>query len=313
MKFFRGVLFLFPAACLLAQTPPPKPGSAAQPTVTLSVDNGDNRVTPLVPPDRVIVTVEDVKITAAQFDQLIDSLPEQFRTVARGSGRKQFADNVVRVLVLAQEGRQRKLDENPAYKTQAMLASSNVLAGLTLDQINKNTQVDEAELRKYYEAHRSEYEQVRARHILIRAQGAPLPVKPGQKDLTEAEALAKAQDLRKKIQAGGDFAALATQESDDTGSGSNGGDLRFFRRGQMVPTFEEAAFAMKPGDLSEPVRSPFGYHLIKLEAKEFKSFEEARPELERRTRPEQAQKIVEDLTKKSSVVLDPVFFGLEKK
>jgi parvulin-like peptidyl-prolyl isomerase len=81
----------------------------------------------------------------------------------------------------------------------------------------------------------------------------------------------------------------------------------------MVPTFEQAAFAMQPGDLSEPVKSPFGYHIIKVEAKESKSFEEVRPELERRMRPEQAQKVVEELSKKTPVVLDPDFFGLAKQ
>lgn len=313
MKFFPGVLFLFPAAGLLAQTPPPKPASAAQPTVTLSMDNGPSKIMPVVAPDKVVLTVGDMKITAAQFDQIIDSLPEQYRSVARGSGRKQFADNLVRMVVLAQEGRQRKLDETPAYKTQALFSSTNVLAALTLDEINKTTKLDEAELRKYYDAHQSEYQQVRARHILVRAQGSQLPVKPGQKDLTDAEALAKAQDLRKKIQAGQDFAALAAQESDDTGSGANGGDLGFFRRGQMVPSFEQAAFALKPGELSEPVKSPFGYHIIKVEAQEFRTFEEVRPELERRMRPEQAQKTIEDLTKRSFSVFDPEFFGLEKK
>jgi parvulin-like peptidyl-prolyl isomerase len=168
-------------------------------------------------------------------------------------------------------------------------------------------------VRKYYEAHKAEFEQVHARHILIRMQGSQLAVKPGQKDLTEAEALAKAQDLRKRIQAGADFAELARQESDDTGTGAKGGDLGFFHRGQMVPSFEQAAFAMQPGDLSEPVKSPLGYHLIKVEAKESKSFEEERPELETRMRPEQAQKALEELQKKTPVVLDPDFFGLAKK
>jgi parvulin-like peptidyl-prolyl isomerase len=70
---------------------------------------------------------------------------------------------------------------------------------------------------------------------------------------------------------------------------------------------------MQPGDLSEPVKTPFGYHVIKVEAKESKSFEDVRPELERRLRPEQAQKTLEELQKKSQVVLDPDFFGLAKK
>jgi parvulin-like peptidyl-prolyl isomerase len=183
---------------------------------------------------------------------------------------------------------------------------------MTYEEIGKNAKIDEADVRKYFEAHKAEFEQVRARHILIRVQGSPAAVRPGQKDLTEAEALAKAQDLRKRIEAGEDFAQLARKESDDTGSGANGGDLGSFRHGQMVPSFEQAAFALQPGELSEPVKSPFGYHVIKVEAKESKSFEEVRPELERRMRPEQAQKTLEELQKKSQVVLDPDFFATAK-
>jgi len=277
------------------------------------MDNPGPQAAPVVPPDRVVVAVGDVTVTAAQFDQIIDALPEQYRSVARGSGRKQFADNIVRIVVLAQEGKRRKLDESSAYRTQSMFQDANILANMTYEEIGKNIKLDEADVRKYYEAHKAEFEQVRARHILIRAQGSPTAVRPGQKDLTEAEALAKAQDLRKRIQAGEDFAQLASQESDDTGSAAKGGDLGFFRHGQMVPSFEQAAFALQPGEIGEPVKSPFGYHVIKVEAKESKSFEDARPELETRMRPQQAQRTVEELQQKSQVVLDPDFFGLAKK
>jgi parvulin-like peptidyl-prolyl isomerase len=279
----------------------------------MSVENPAPKTMPVVPPDRVVVAVGDMTITAAQFDQIIEALPEQYRSVARGSGRKQFADNIVRIAVLAQEGKRRKLDESPLYRTQSTFQDANILANMTYAEIGKNTKLDEPDVRKYYEAHRSEFEQVHARHILIRVQGSPSPVRPGQKDLTEEEALAKVQDLRKRILAGEDFAKLAREESDDSGSGANGGDLGSFRHGQMVPTFEQAAFAMQPGDLSEPVKSPFGYHLIKVEAKESKSFEEVRPEMERRMRPEQAQKALEELQKKTKVVLDPDFFSLATK
>jgi parvulin-like peptidyl-prolyl isomerase len=313
MTLLRIVLLFASAAWLLAQAPPPQPAPAPKPTVSLSVENPAPKSMPVVPPDRVVVAVGDVTITAAQFDQIIDALPEQYRSVARGSGRKQFADNIVRIAVLAQEGKRRKLDESSVYRTQSMFEDANILANMTYEEIGKNAKLDEADVRKYFEAHKAEFEQVRARHILIRVQGSPAPVRPGQKDLTEAEALAKAQDLRKRILAGEDFAQLARQESDDTGSGANGGDLGSFRHGQMVPTFEQAAFAMQPGDLSEPVKSPFGYHLIKVEGKESKSFEDVRPELERRMRPEQAQKVVEELQKKTPAVLDPDFFGLAKK
>jgi len=120
----------------------------------MSVENPASKAMPVVPPDRVVVTVGDLTITAAQFDQIIEALPEQYRSVARGSGRKQFADNVVRIAVLAQEGKRRKLDESSAYRTQSMFEDANILANMTYEEISKNAKLDEADVRKYYEAHK---------------------------------------------------------------------------------------------------------------------------------------------------------------
>ena len=79
----------------------------------------------------------------------------------------------------------------------------------------------------------------------------------------------------------------------------------------MVPAFEEAAFKLKPGEVSEPVKTQFGYHLIKVDSRQ-NSFEDAKSDLERRLKPEMAQKAVADLEKKSNVVYDPEFFGTPK-
>ena len=107
-------------------------------------------------------------------------------------------------------------------------------------------------LQGYLQAHRLEYIQLRVRHILIRTQGSPAPIPPGEKELTEAEALAKAQEIRKKIDGGANFAELARAESSDIATRDNGGDLGFFKRGQLPPSFEEAAFALKIGEVSQP-------------------------------------------------------------
>jgi peptidyl-prolyl cis-trans isomerase C len=259
------------------------------------------------PADKVVITVGDLKITAGQFDQIVLGLGPQYQASVRGAGRRDFADRLAQVLLLAQEGKRRKLDESPSYQTQILFQNANILAGLTYDQLGKEAKLDEADVRKYYDEHKRDFDQVRARHILIRMQGSPLPVKPGQKDLTEAEALAKVQELRKRIAEGHEeFEAVARTESDDNGSGANGGDLGFFHHGQMVPPFEEAAFAMKPGEISQPVKSQFGYHLIKLESA--KSYDELRPEVERKMRPEIAQKALADMQKKAGVKLDPDYF-----
>ncbi|MBM3776587.1 MAG: hypothetical protein FJW37_15710 [Acidobacteria bacterium] len=127
--------------------------------------------------------------------------------------------------------------------------------------------------------------------------------------MSEAEALAKAQQLRQRLAAGENFSALAKAESDDTGSAAAGGSLGTFRRGQMVAPFEQAAFAMAPGELSEPVKSQFGYHLIKVEAREAKTFDELRPDLEKKMRPELARQRIERIRKDAEVVLDEGYFG----
>jgi peptidyl-prolyl cis-trans isomerase C len=323
MTFFRSLLFVCPAACLLAQTPPPKPAPApstpASPAPVTPVPKPPVMLTPSVsvapnvPPDRVVLTVGDIKLTAAQFDQLIDILPEQMKVSARGAGRKQFGDNLVRVLVLAQEGHRRGLDQTPAYKLQSKFQLDNYLAGQTFTQMGKETKVSDADARKYYQEHQQEWDGVTARHILIRFQGSPVPVRTGQKDLTDAEALAKAQDIRKRIVAGEDFATIAKAESDDAGSGANGGELGTFHHGQMVPAFDAAAFALKPGEISEPVKTQFGYHIIKVEKRETKTFEDVRAEIERRMAPEESQKTLEEMVKKSNPVFDPEFFSVAKQ
>ena len=311
MTIFRSMVLLCPATFLLAQTPPPKT-PPPMPEITRQIDVGQ-MLAPAVPPDRVVITAGDVKITAAQFDQLVESLPEQYRAMARTTGRKQFADNIVQILVLAQEGQRRKINETTEYKTLASFQQSNVLAALAVEAMRKDVKVDEADLRKYYDQHKPEYEQVHGAHILIRFQGSQVALRPGLKDLTDAEALAKAKELRAQILAGVDFADLAKKESDDIGSGNNGGDLGTFKHGQMVPSFEEAAFKLKPGELSEPVKTQFGYHLIKVQTHDAKSFEDVRAEVEAKVKPDALKAAVDALGKKSPAVLDPEFFSLAKK
>ena len=123
------------------------------------------------------------------------------------------------------------------------------------------------------------------------------------------KALAKAKALRARIVAGEDFGTIAKAESDDSGSGKNGGELDFFGHGQMVPPFEQAAFAAPIGQITEPVKSQFGYHLIEVEKHETKTFDEVRPEIEKKIRPELAKKAVEDLRKQAVVIVDDAFFG----
>jgi peptidyl-prolyl cis-trans isomerase C len=306
MKSLQLLLFLTPVACLLAQTPPPP-----KPTVTLSTETPHATAAPpaKVPPETVVLTVGEEKITAADLDHLIDMIPEQVRNQARTTGRRQFGDNVVRLKIMVQEARRRKLEDTQAFKDQLAFQGENLLAQMLYQNILATAKPDDATTRAYYDEHKSDYVEVKARHILIRFKGSPVPLRAGEKELTEEEALAKAQDIRKKLADGGDFDALAKAESDDVGSGSKGGDLGTFGHGRMVPAFETVAFSLPVGQLSDPVKSQFGYHIIKVETRQEKTYPEVRADIEKKLQPEMAKKEVEALRTATPVVMDPNYFG----
>lgn len=306
MKLVSFYFLLTSLVGLYAQTAPADP----PPRVVITPGTPSLRMpaTP-VPPDKVVLTIGSEKVTAGEFEQLVEALPEQYRAAARGPNKRQFAEQIVRVRIMSDEARKRKLDQNPAVQRQIELQKDNLLANTLFQDMTANAHVDDATARQYFEEHKSEYEAVHARHILIRAKGSPLPAQPGKKELTEEEALAKAQEIHKKLVAGEDFASLAKTESDDARSAAKGGDLGSFKRDQMVPAFAQAAFGLAVGQVSEPVKTQFGYHLIKVEEHDVKSFDEVKPELEKRMRPELARSAVENLQKQTPVVMDEAFFG----
>jgi peptidyl-prolyl cis-trans isomerase D len=138
--------------------------------------------------------------------------------------------------------------------------------------------VSDAEVQSYYNAHQEQYqvkEQVKVRHILI-------AVPSGSDAKTDAAAKAKAEDLLKQIKAGGNFADLASKNSDDPGSKVQGGELGWLDRGKTVPEFDKAAFTLAPGQTSDLVKTQFGYHILQVEDKKtahLRPLAEVKPEI----------------------------------
>lgn len=308
MKSLQLLLLLTPLACLLAQTPASHPAAPPAPA-GLPAKAPAAASAPKVPPDTVVLTIGTEKFTAADFEHLIDMIPEQYRERMRTSGRRQFAENIIRFKVMAQEAHRLKLEDTAAYKDQVAFQAEQILAQQYYADLVAKTKADEAAAKAYYDEHKSDYLQVKARHILIRYKGSAVPLKKDAKELTEEEALAKAKEIRQKLVDGADFATLAKAESDDAGSGANGGDLGTFGHGRMVPAFEQVAFTNKIGEISEPVKSQFGYHIIQVESREEKPFVEVRPEIEKKLDAELVKKAMDDLKAKTPVVMNAEFFG----
>ncbi|MCA1586842.1 MAG: SurA N-terminal domain-containing protein, partial [Acidobacteria bacterium] len=158
-----------------------------------------------------------------------------------------------------------------------------------VDQVRAATTVPAAEIEAFYKSNLQQYTtpgQVRASHILFQTEG---------KD--EAAVRKLAEDVLAKAKApGADFAALAKEYSEDEASKANGGDLDYFGRGRMVPAFEQAAFAMKPGEISDLVKSDFGFHIIKVvdnKAETSRPLDEVRAEIEDQLKWQRAQQQAE--------------------
>jgi parvulin-like peptidyl-prolyl isomerase len=257
-----------------------------------------------------VVTVGDRKIDKEQFELLLKSLPPQVQArFQTPDQKKQFAKDLSELFALAQEAEKRGLANKPQLQAQLDIQRSQMLANTLMQELMEATPVDDAALRKYFDDNKGQYEQVAGRHILVRFKGSPVPVREGQQDLSEEEALAKASQIRDQIGAGADFAEVAKKESDDAGSGSNGGSLGTFGRGQMVPEFEKAAFSLAVGQLSEPVRSQFGYHVIQIQEQKHQTFEDAKSAIEQRLRPEKARELADQIKKGSGIQIDDAYFA----
>lgn len=185
-----------------------------------------------------------------------------------------------------------KFHKDPAHAAQfqAPEQASIEYVVLDIDALKKDLVLSEDDLKKYYTENAARYtapEERRASHILVKAEAS---ASADVKAKAKAKAEALLADARKNP-AG--FADLARKNSDDPGSAQNGGDLDFFGRGAMVKPFEDAAFALKPGSISDVVTSDFGFHVIQVTGArggEKRSYEAVRSEIEEQVRKELAQK-----------------------
>lgn len=170
------------------------------------------------------------------------------------------------------------------------------------ENFDKNVKITDEEMKKYYDEHKKDYykDEVKASHILIST------VDDNGKPLSEAkkkEAKKKAEEVLKKAKSGEEFSELAKEYSDDPGSAANGGDLGYFTKGQMVQPFEEAAFSLKPGEISGLVESEYGYHIIKVYDKIDKqlSFDEVKDQIKNTLMENKYMENIESISKKAKV------------
>jgi hypothetical protein len=294
---------------MLAQmaAPPAKPQAAA------GTKPASPRATPAAGATNPVVFTEgSIKLTKSEFDLLMKIIPTNLRgQIGENTPetRRLLADKFGDVVLYANEAKKRKLDSKPETRLKLLFQEQSLLAGVLYQQFLESSKPTEAASRAWYDSHKADYEQAVGRHILIRFKGSRVPLKPGQEDLSEVDALAKATAFRERIIKGEDFAAVARAESDDTGSGVKGGDLGHFGRKEMLPEVEKVAFTLPIGEVSQPIKSQVGFHLFQVQERRTKDFAEARPEIDKRLQVESAQKAMKEIKNSVQPVLDEDYFG----
>jgi len=215
--------------------------------------------------DPVIARVNGVDIKQSDLALAEEDVGADMQAASPEAKREHLISYLADIIMVTQAADKKNLADNPDFKRRLAFLRSKLLMGYELQQEAKTALTDEALKQTYDEAVKSMsgQEEVRARHILV-----------------EGEDEAKA--ILEQLKGGADFAKLAKEKSKDPGA-AEGGDLGYFTKDQMVPEFADVAFKMYPGQLSNPVKTQFGWHVIKVEDKRIKQppeFEKVKDQIE---------------------------------
>ena len=236
--------------------------------------------------DPVVARVNGVDIRESDVAFAEEEIGGNMPSIPPEQKRDYLINYLVDVIVLSQTAEKQKLDDRPNVKHRLAFDRNRLLMEMLLQDAGKAALTDATEHQVYDDAVKQvkNEEEVHARHILVP---------------TEEEAKA----ILAQLKGGADFATLAKEKSKDPGA-ADGGDLGYFTKDQMVPEFAEVAFKLDKGQLSDPVKTQFGWHIIKVEDKRIKptpTFEQVKPQIENYVAHRAQAELVENLRKAATV------------
>ncbi|MFL1874980.1 peptidylprolyl isomerase [Hansschlegelia beijingensis] len=240
--------------------------AAATPALCQTPPAADAKEAPKQDPSTVLAKVDGVEITAGDVAVASEDLEQSMSSMTEPQRRDYALNYLIDLKLAARAAEKEKLGDTDEFKKRLAYLKDRALMEELLQREAKAAVTDERLHKLYDETAKNlkPEEEVHARHILVK---------------TEDEA----KKVEERLSKGEDFAKIANEVSIDPGSAKQGGDLGFFARGQMVPAFEEAAFKLEPGKVSAPVKTQFGYHVIKVDEKRTRpipAFEQVRPQIE---------------------------------
>jgi peptidyl-prolyl cis-trans isomerase C len=236
--------------------------------------------------DPVVARVNGVDIRQSDLAFAEEEIGSNMPTIPPEQKRDYLINYLVDVIVLSQAADKQKLGDRPDIKRRIAFDRNRLLMEGLLQDAGKASLSEDAERKVYDEAVKQvkNEEEVHARHILVPSED-------------------EAKAILAQLKGGADFAALAKEKSKDPGA-AEGGDLGYFTKEQMVPEFAEVAFKLDKGQLSDPVKTQFGWHIIKVEDKRIRptpTFEQVKPQIENYVAHRAQAELVEGLRKSATV------------
>lgn len=266
------------------------------------------------PPDKVVIALGDLKITARDAEKMLENFPPAQRTFYSGTGKRQLADYIINSKLLTTEAEKRHLDESEEVKIRLNLARDSILMYAARLELQKEMTVTPEEAQKFLDENVTKYEEARVRRIVVQATfslpnsgtaGAEAPA-------SDEEARAKAEEIRKKLLEGTDFGEMAAKYSTDPLSSGKGGDLGYIRRGTknhlIVPPLEQLIFSMPVGSISEVQTTALGYEIVKVEDRRKPKIEDIRKEVEADLRNQKYENLLKEMRSRLNIQIDEEYF-----
>ncbi|HYL35675.1 MAG TPA: peptidylprolyl isomerase [Bryobacteraceae bacterium] len=302
------VLAVLFSVLLCAQLPQPVQVTPGTPAVKAPAAPASPAPPAVVKPDTVVMTSDGKKYTAAEVDRMIAILPPQYQQSAR---TPQMLTTLLIYKKMAEDAVKEGYDQASPYKEQLEFARLQILTQAELTLHGNALPVSQEDQEKYYKEHPDRFQDAKVAVIYIAFNPAPDKTGPdGKKLLTEAEAKAKIDDLRKQIAGGADFGKLARDNSNDP-SATKDGQFGSIKHSSPYPdAIKSAVFALKPGELSQPIRQPNGFWLIRLDAMQTESYEEAASQIFQQLKQERMTEWTKALQAQFAVkVEEPAYFA----
>ena len=257
-------------------------------------------------PDHVIMHVNGEPVTEAQFSAAFSQIPQEMQQqFSSEQGKQAFAEQLVRLKILEQEGRKLGVEKDPKVAGQLAADQSNIIAAATAQKLMPPP--NDAAVLKFYNDNKKNFEATDLSHILVAYEGGAVPPRNG-KPLSQRDALKKAQAIAAQAKGGADFAKLARENSDDAASAEKGGVLGPFSPGMLPPEIESHITQLGPGQVSDPVPSRYGVHVFKVGAHTSQPLDQVRAGISRRVQQQATLDKVEQMRKAAKVEFDPKFF-----